>query len=170
MILDEPGWQLIDDFFLHEGQGRSESTARRYERIRSRLTEFLDLADMADSLGTHPATLLEAEREFHEHGAFWQLFGADELVCCLPAFLSDGWMPRSLGESRTQISLVGRLLTHLRRNQVLDFSVVRCAFWEAEAAVKAARDNVAARASTAKPDDWSTDIPARLRDQRSTDW
>ena len=92
----EPGWQLLDDFFAKEASGRAEATVRRYGRVRDRLTQFLDTGEMSPWLGTHPGTLLSAEREFHDNGAFWQLFGPDELVCVLPGFLLEPWLPESL--------------------------------------------------------------------------
>ncbi|MBC7630611.1 hypothetical protein [Aeromicrobium sp.] len=170
MAPDEPGWQLIDDFISEEGSTRTATTTRRYERMRARLTYFLDTADMADSLGAQNATLLEAEREFHEQGAFWQVFGPDELVCCLPAFLADPWIPGSVVQARTQISLTGRLLTYLSRRRLLDFSLVRCAFLEAEAAVVQARADLSVRARAAEPDEWAADVPARLRQEPGPQW
>lgn len=170
MDADEPGWQLIDDFLAAEAAARADATVRRYARVRSRLTHFLDTGDMADWLGTHPATLLSAEREFHERGAFWQLFGPDELVCALPGFLLEPWLPESLGEARTQISLVSRLLSHLSRKRLLDFSVIRCAYWDAEGAVKAARLTLEARSAAREPDAWADEMPRRLRGDPGPQW
>jgi hypothetical protein len=167
---DEPGWQLLDDFFAKEASGRAEATVRRYVRVRYRITQFLDTGDMSRWLGTHPAILLSAEREFHESGAFWQLFGPDELVCVLPGFLLEPWTPESLGEARTQISLVSRLLSHLGRTRLLDFSVVRCAYWEAEAAVKQARVDLEARSATREPDEWAQEMPRRFRQEPGPQW
>ncbi|MEJ7634374.1 hypothetical protein [Aeromicrobium sp.] len=170
MDFDEPGWQLIDDFFAKEGTGRAGATVRRYARVRDRLQHFLDTGEMADWLGTHPATLLSAEREFHERGAFWQLFGPDELVCVLPGFVREPWMPDSVGEARTQISLVSRLLSHLSRKRLLDFSVVRCAYWEAEAAVKQARSDLDTKSAARDPDGWAGEMPRRFRQQPGAQW
>lgn len=166
----EPGWPLIDDFFAKEASGRAEATVRRYARVRDRLTQFLDTGDMSRWLGTEPATLLSAEREFHEAGAFWQLLGADELVCVLPGFLLEPWMPESLGEARTQISLVSRLLSHLSRKRLIDFSVVRCAYWEAEVAVKQARVDLVARSAAREPDEWAQEMPSRFRQEPGPQW
>lgn len=168
MAFDEPGWQLLDDFFAHEAAGRTESTLRRYERVRDRLTGYLDVGDMAECLGTHPATVLDAERQFHEQGAFWLLFGPDELVCCLSPFLQEPWLPAGRSEARTQVSLVGRLLDHLRRKRLLDFSVVRCAYWDAEAAVEQARREIRERVPTVDP--WATQIPGRLLGPSDPGW
>lgn len=167
---DEPGWQLLDDFFAKEARGRAEATVRRYARVRDRLTQFLDTADMSRWLGTDPATLLAAEREFHELGAFWQLFGPDELVCVLPGFLLEPWMPESHGEGRTQISLVSRLLSHLSRKRLLDFSVVRCAYWESEAAVKQARIDLEARSAARDPDEHAQEMPRRFHQEPGPQW
>lgn len=170
MDIDEPGWPLIDDFFAKEAYGHAEATVRRYARVRHRLTQFLDTGDMADWLGPHPATLLSAEREFHECGAFWQLFGPDELVCVLPGFLIEPWLPEGLGEARTQISLVSRLLSHLSRKRLLDFSVVRRACWDAEAAVKQARIDLEARSAARAPDEHAQEMPSRFKQQPGPQW
>lgn len=167
---DEPAWPLLDDFFAKEASGRAEATVRRYVRVRDRLTQFLDTADMSRWLGTEPATLLSAEREFHENGAFWQLFGPDELVCVLPGFLLEPWVPGSLGEARTQISLMSRLLSHLSRKRLLDLSVTSCAFWEAETAVKQARIDLEARSVSREADEWAQDMPARFRQEPGPQW
>ena len=170
MDADEPGWQLLDDFFAGEASGRAEATVRRYVRVRDRLMQFLDTADMSPFLGTHPGSLLSAEREFHDSGAFWQLFGPDELVCVLPGFLLEPWTPASLGEARTQISLVSRLLSYLSRKRLLDFSVVRCAYWEAEAAVKQARVDLEVRSASREPDAWAREMPSRFRQGPGPQW
>ena len=167
---DEPGWQLLDDFFAGEASGRAEATVRRYVRVRDRLMQFLETADMSPFLGTHPGSLLSAEREFHDSGAFWQLFGPDELVCVLPGFLLEPWTPESLGEARTQISLVSRLLSYLGRKRLLDFSVFGCAHWEAESAVKQARIDLEARSAAREPDEWAQEMPSRFRQEPGPQW
>jgi hypothetical protein len=155
---DEPGWPLIDDFFSSAADGRSLATARRYLRVRSRLYAFLDTADMTLGLGSEPASLLEAERQFHVSGAFWTLFGPDELACCLPSFLHETWLPASTAEARTQISLVGRLLPRLGSS---------CGRHEAEAAVVRARRQLAERpAPVVDP----PHLPERFRQQEGPRW
>lgn len=168
MDIDDPGWPLIDDFFRAEAEDRSAATVRRYARVRQRLVHFLDTADMALGLGTHPATLLDAERQFHDSGAFWTLFGPAELVCCLPSFLHATWLPESAADARAQISLVGRLLKHLSRGGWLDRVDVTCAYWDAEAAVKRARREVAARSH--EPEDGPVRMPSRLRQPPGPEW
>ncbi|MEV7396676.1 hypothetical protein [Aeromicrobium sp. NPDC092404] len=167
---DEPGWQLIDDFFAAEASGRAEPTVRRYGRVRDRLTHYLDTAEMSPWLGTAPATLLSAEREFHDRGAFWHLLGPDELVCVLPGFLLEPWLPETLGEARTQISLVSRLLSHVSRQRLLDLAAVQCALWDAEAAVRQARSDLEARSAAREPDDWSQEMPQRFRQEPGPQW
>ncbi|AXT85418.1 hypothetical protein C6I20_09605 [Aeromicrobium sp. A1-2] len=170
MELDEPGWHLLDDFFIAEAADRAIPTVRRYVRVRGRLTYFLDTAEMGDWLGAQSATLLSAEREFHDRGAFWQLFGPNELMCVIPGFLRPPWLPEGLGESRTQISLMSRLLSHLSRQQLLDLSVFRCAYWDAEAAIKQARVDFARRSAARKPDDWASEMPGRFRQEPGPQW
>ena len=168
MDIDEPGWPLIDDFFRAEADGRSAPTVRRYERVRRRLMSFLDTGDMSLGLGTQPAALLEAERQFHDTGAFWTLLGPEELICCLPSFLHETWLPERTGEARTQISLVGRLLTALRRRHDFDWRVVSCAHLEAQAAVEQARRDLADR--PAEPWTKAHELPARMRRESGPEW
>lgn len=158
MDIDTPGWPLIDDFFAAQAEGRTTATVRRYARVRARLYEFLDTADMTLGLGSSPAALLEAERQFHGSGAFWVLFGADELACCLPSFLHETWLPAAVGEARTQISLVGRLVPRLGSS---------CARYEARDAVERARRQLAER-DTDEPG--SPRLPDRFRRQEGPRW
>lgn len=167
MDADEPGWPLIDDFFRAEVEGRSTATARRYLRVRPRLTDFLETGDMTLGLGTHPAALLEAERQFHDSGAFWTLFGPDELVCCLPSFVHDTWLPAGVAQARTQVSLVGRLLTHLGRQPLIDRQITACALHEAVAAVAHARRQLARReVASSAPER----MPDRFRQRPGPQW
>ncbi|MET1039325.1 MAG: hypothetical protein ABW075_13705 [Aeromicrobium sp.] len=114
MDIDEPGWPLIDDFFERLARGRKAETVRRYVRVRHRLYDYLDVDDMTAWLEPADATLLAAEREFWREGAFWTIFGADELVRCLPGFVAAHELPSTTGEARMQISVTGRLLKHVR--------------------------------------------------------
>jgi len=142
MDADEPGWALLDDFFRGEAEDRATATARRYERVRHRLVHYLDTADVADALGTGPAALLEAERQFHEHGAFWILLGPDDLVCCLAGFLEPPWLPAGRAEGQAQVSLVGRLVAHLRRRRLVDEALLGCVLHDTERALARARRRV----------------------------
>jgi hypothetical protein len=155
---DEPGWPLIDDFFTTVADGRSSTTVHRYRRVRARLYHFLDTADMTLGLGTEAAALLEAERQFHESGAFWTLFGVDELACCLPSFVHETWLPPSTGEARTQISLVGRLLPRLGSS---------CGRYEAADAVARARRELSGRPA-AEPE--APRMPDRFRRPEGPRW
>lgn len=166
MDIDEPGWPLIDDFFRAEAEGKSAATVRRYARVRERLNDFLDTGDMSLGLGTHPASLLESERQFHDKGAFWTLFGADELVCCLPSFLHETWLPEQVGEARTQISLVGRLLTMLTKGHI-DRRITQCAVYDAEAEVERARRELARRSHPSAQGDR---MPDRFLQQPGPEW
>jgi len=165
MDIDEPGWPLIDDFFASLCEGRRAETARRYARVRHRLMSFLDTGDMTLGLGTTEVALLEAERQFHDSGAFWALFGPDELVCCLPSFLHETWLPEGDGEARAQISVVSRLLKSLAGRD-LDWTVTRCAYWEAEAAVTEARRVVTRRPN--RPEEAA--MPDRFLRQPGPEW
>jgi hypothetical protein len=166
MDIDEPGWPVIDDFFRAEAEGRSAATVRRYARVRQRLMTFLDTADMSLGLGTHQVSLLESERQFHDTGAFWSLYGLEELVCCLPSFLHETWLPEHRQEAGTQISLVSRLLAMIGRHRDFDRSVASCALYEADDAVRRARIEV--RERSAEPGDAT--MPTRFLQQPGPEW
>ena len=132
-------------FFEAEAFSRTSPTRARYARVEARLHEFLDDVDVAPFLGAGPAALLVAERERERTGAFLRLFGFDELLCCLEGFLLDPWLPVHVGERRTQISLVDRLLRHMRIQGWFDMQLVACAFLDAEVAIERARLDAAGR-------------------------
>lgn len=142
---------VLEAFVLEESQGRAPATVRRYQRVLAHLLLFLDRADVAAALGTHAAALLEAERDFGREGAFFRLFGFEELVACLPDFLGPGWLAVSPAERRTQVSLVERLLGALCRRGLVDLQVARCAVHEARDAVRAARRGPSAPRSSRPP-------------------
>lgn len=114
MDLDEPGWPLIDDFFLGLAEGRRPETARRYARVRHRLYDFLDTDDMRQWLDPDEATLLAAEREFAREGAVRAVVDLEGLLRCLPGFVGEEPLPTGDAEARMQISVVGRLVVHVR--------------------------------------------------------
>ena len=90
---------------------------------------------------------------------------------CAPArFLAGAMDAGGAGEARTQISLVSRLLSHQSRKRSIHFSVVRCAYWEAEAAVKQARVDLESRSARREPDEWAQEIPERFRQQPGPQW
>lgn len=130
---------LFDQFLADMSHGKTEATRMRYHQSLRHLRYFLDQVDVSPHLGTDPAAILEIERDFGRRGAFLRVFGATELVCCLPEFLEERWLRTRSGEARTQISLIGRMLPWLTRYRLVDMSVGACAFWEAEAAVRQAR-------------------------------
>lgn len=166
MHIDEPGWPLIDDFFGDLAAGRSDTTIRRYARVHHRLVAFLDTADMTLGLGDDRSTLLDAEREFHDSGAFWTLFGPDELLECLPSFLHETWMPSGVGESRVQISVVRRLLEALMRQQLLGGPGTTRAVLQVSAAI--GRAELALEQRPAHPA--GTQMPSRFLQQRGPEW
>ncbi|MCL3819002.1 hypothetical protein [Aeromicrobium wangtongii] len=153
MDVDEPGWPLIDDFFGRLADGRASATVRRYARVRSRLYVFLDTADLTLVLGSDRAALLEVERQLHDGGAFWQLFGPDELACCLPDFLHEPWLPGGAQEARVQVTVVARLLALLGRASAPD--------------VQRAREEIAARPESPAP---AARLPARFRREAGWQW
>jgi hypothetical protein len=166
MELDEPGWPLIDDFVRQLAEGRKPETIRRYDRVRCRLTHFLDPASMAFDLGVAEATLLEAEREFHEHGAFWLLYGPAELAECLPGFVSEPWLPSSVVESRVQISMVTRLVASLHKAGM----ITATSRTDVERAAAYARHLLDKRSSVPSQDSGTVDIPQRLLGKPPAEW
>jgi hypothetical protein len=159
MDADEPGWAIIDDFFRAESADRAAPTVRRYLRARVRLYEYLDTADMTPGLGADASTLLQAERQFTETGAFWTLFGADDLACCLPGFVDETWWPAGLADTRTQVSLTTRLLRWCGGPRSAQHAV--------DVAVAQARSRLAARTSApaARPQ-----LPERFRRRPGPRW
>jgi hypothetical protein len=125
MDIDEPGWPLIDDFFEGLAQGRKAETVRRYVRVRHRFYDYLDLDDMTQWLRPADATLLAAEREFCREGAFWTVLGTEALLQCLPGFVAVDVLPSGTAEARMQVSVVGRLLKHLRHLRLVDRTMTR---------------------------------------------
>ncbi|MBK5217524.1 MAG: hypothetical protein JJE02_08065 [Propionibacteriales bacterium] len=140
--------QLIVRFLEVESHGKSAATKERYQRVVAHLSDFLDEVDVSRDMGTDPAALLESERQFEPKGAFFRLFDATDLVCCLPTFISERWLLGRLTDARTQVSLVGRLIVWLRRNRFVDMYAGGCAVWDAEAAVARARRAVGTKGDT----------------------
>lgn len=167
MDAGEPGWALIDDFFADLAVGRSAATVRRYVRVRQRLGHFLDTADMTLGLGGDRTILLEAERQFHPDGAFWTIYGADELVACLPSFLHETWLPRTRAEARMQISVTSRLVDHLVRSGLLSATTPRHLIVAVARAVDHARDSIEPAATT---DEGSNRMPRRFLQQPGPEW
>lgn len=166
MDIDEPGWPVIDDFFEHLGIGRKAETRRRYQRVRLRLYDFLDIDDMALWLSPEQVTLLAAEREFHREGAVWTLYGVAGLFQCAPGFVAQEQLPSTAAEARMQISVTNRLVTHLWRYQ-RDPGLVR-PYREALAAVKRARYELECRLRGVEPINLDA-VLAQLRNDRSED-
>ncbi|MFI5428253.1 hypothetical protein [Aeromicrobium sp. UC242_57] len=168
MHFDEPGWALIDDFFAQLARRRSAATVRRYVRVHQRLTAFLDTADMTLGLGEHRARLLDAEREFHDSGAFCTLYGTPELVQCLPSFLHETWLPAGLTESRMHVSVCARLLDHVVRERAAEAVISPTAVADATRAISQARLDIEAAAADVVPR--APKIPPRLLRQPGPEW
>lgn len=138
----------LAEFLAQMSVGRRPQTSARYDRVISHLARFaaeVDLDVVGRHLGTACASLLGSEREFGPEGSFWRVFGYDELVCCLPAFVQDEWLLGQPAEARTQVSLTGRLLPWMRRRGLIDMSLCGCPYWEAEYAVQQARASLSER-------------------------
>jgi hypothetical protein len=166
MEFDEPGWPLIDDFVQQLAVGRKPETVRRYARVRDRLTHFLDTAEMAFDLGVSEMTLLEAEREFHEHGAFWLIYGPQELVTCLPGFISEPWLAGSAAEARVQISVVSRLVASLHKAGL----ITTAAHADSVRAVDYARRQLDNRSALQSQAAEAVKIPPRMLRKPPAEW
>lgn len=128
----------LQTFFRGEGWSKTGHTRARYQRVHANLLRFLDHADMAPWTGTHPAALLDAERQFGG-GAFFRVLDFDDLICCLPGFVALEWLLSAPADRRAQISLTARLVVFLDRNRLIDRRRVGCAYWDVEGAVRRAR-------------------------------
>jgi hypothetical protein len=168
MDIDEPGWPLIDDFFAALASGRKAETCRRYARVRLRLYDFLDVDDMGLWLTPDEVTLLAAEREFVRDGALWTLYGVEGLLRCLPGFVAEPALPSTATEARMQLSVVNRLLLHLRRVRQVDRSMVG-AYREAMQAIGRGRIDLERRLDGSPPVP-RTEIAARFRQPPGPQW
>ncbi|ACQ79299.1 hypothetical protein Bcav_1038 [Beutenbergia cavernae DSM 12333] len=139
--------RVLEEFLDAQSRGRSPATGERYARVIAQLREFLDVVEVDAMLGTDPGTMLRAEREFGASGAFARVFDPAELAVCLRAFLAPEWRlePRALWV--TQVSLVGRFVTWLRRHGWIDMRVWACAVWDVEAEVVRQRELIRAVAA-----------------------
>lgn len=131
--------QVLDVFVATAQASVGPATAARYARVHRQLLRFLDEAELGSSLGTGLAALLGLERELGGPGAFLRVYGFDELVCCLPAFVGPSWLLPARADARSQISLSGRLPRWLDRHGYLDSRLAGWALWEAEKAMDDAR-------------------------------
>ncbi|MCW2748675.1 MAG: hypothetical protein JWP10_1817 [Nocardioidaceae bacterium] len=131
--------QMFDSFLAEVSLGRQRVTRQRYQRVFTHLDLFLDHVDVTPHLGTHPAALLSAEREFDSAGAFQRVFGPFELMCCLPGFIEPPWLLPGAQEARVQVSLTGRLLAWLRTNGYVDVHIDSCAYLETKSIIDRAR-------------------------------
>ncbi|WP_370618471.1 hypothetical protein [Mumia sp. Pv 4-285] len=129
---------ILADFLADVQRDRTARTQRAYAGVVLHLQHYLDTADMCPHLGTHDGTLLAQERQVTgSEGSFFRLFGPGELLCCLPGFLDDPWLA-STPQPRSHVALVGRLLRFLDRRGLVG-PTGRCAWYDAEAAVRRAR-------------------------------
>lgn len=82
------------------------------------------------------ARLAEARRGGR---GFFGALGLEAAIACLPRFLEPDWLLETAADARAQVSLIGRLLVWLDRTGSLDPDLLGCAFYEAQAAVRAAQ-------------------------------
>jgi hypothetical protein len=110
MLSKEPPLPIIDEIFDKLMRGQSPVGVDRYLRVRDRLMLFFETADMTEALGAERAALLQYQRDYRDIGAFWSMFGAAELIECLPLYISDKWRMRGAGDALTQLLVVSRIL------------------------------------------------------------
>ncbi|KAA1423881.1 hypothetical protein FE697_010015 [Mumia zhuanghuii] len=129
---------ILADFLADVQPDRTARTQRAYAAVVLHLQRYLDTDDMSPHLGTHDGTLLAHEREVAgAEGSFFRLFGPGELLCCLPGFLEGPWL-ETTPHPRSHVALTARLLRHLDRRGFVG-SAYRCAWYDAEDAVRRAR-------------------------------
>lgn len=128
---------LLRGFFEQESADKADATRSRYRRVQQQLTSFLDHGDMSRSLGLHENAVLGAARR--NGRAFFDVFGLEELVSCLPRFVEDDWLLDPTSSARTQVMLAGRLVTWLDEGGHLDHELLGRGLHEAHGAVLTAR-------------------------------
>ncbi|MGH1562197.1 hypothetical protein [Mumia sp. DW29H23] len=129
---------ILADFLADVQRDRTARTQRAYADVVQHLQRYLDTADMCRHLGTYGGTLLTQEREISgAAGSFFRLFGPGELIFCLPGFLEEPWL-LTTPQPRSHLALTDRLLRWLDRRGVVGADY-RCAWYEAGAAVRQAR-------------------------------
>lgn len=130
---------LLEEFFADEGSRVADRTRVRYGRVHALLLRFLEEVDVTDLLGSEPQTVLAMEREFGRTGAFQRLHDPEELVCCLPTFLSADWLLPDPADARSQLALTERLTRLIYRIHRYDLRTCCCTFDQVYAAAAAAR-------------------------------
>ena len=131
---------MLERFFDQQMHGKSPSTRERYERVRRRLQEFLADGDMSRCLGTGENARLAAARRAGR--GFFGVFGLEEMIACLGRFVDDAWLLPGRADARAQVMLAGRLTSWLEGSGTLDWEFLGCALYEAEAAIRAARERL----------------------------
>lgn len=129
----------LQRFVAAEALDVGPRTAERYQRVLDHLLRYLHSINVAPVLGEGPAAILVKERQFGRESAFFRVFGFDELIVCIPGFLEPPWLMSVGADARSQVSLMARLMNRLRRDGLIDMSIVACAYWDAESAVEQAR-------------------------------
>lgn len=132
--------RVLDSFFEQESVGRSEPTRSRNRRVHEHLVRFLDEGDMSRTLDTHENAVLAAARR--DGRGFLDVFGLEEAVVCLARFVRSDWLPERITDARAQVALAGRLITWLDARGHLDHDLMGCGLYEAEAAVREARERL----------------------------
>ena len=133
---------LLDQFFADECGRVGDRTRVRYGRVHALLLRFLEEIDVTDLLGSEPQTVLAMEREFGRTGAFQRLHDPEELVCCLPVFLSTDWLLPDLADARSQLVLTERLTRLIYRIHRYDLRTCSCTFDQVYAAAAARRARI----------------------------
>lgn len=128
---------LLNQFFAEQASRRSPAVQRRYERVHQHLALFLAKADLSSLLTPYERAALDAERRLG--GVFLDALGFDELVVCLPLFLSPDWRLTPAMDARAQVSLTGKLIAWLDDGDHFAPDMVRCAVYEAQNAVRSAQ-------------------------------
>lgn len=129
---------LLSVFFERESADKSDPTRSRYCRVQQQLARFVDQGDMSRSLDAHENAVLAGARR--NGRGFLDVFGLEELVVCLPRFVDHDWLLEQTTDARAQVMIVGKLITWLDETGHLDHELLGCALYEAQAAVRGAKE------------------------------
>ncbi|HWV27151.1 MAG TPA: hypothetical protein VNZ66_08000 [Aeromicrobium sp.] len=131
----DPMYRFLDQ----ECQGKSVATVRRYHQVIAALVEFLEGVDVTAVYGERIQAHLHSCRQRLGRDAFIEALGYPGVVRVLPMFLEAPWLPPPGQQRRTHRSLVERLITYLRRQGLIDSTVLRTDLKVARKAVQGAR-------------------------------
>jgi hypothetical protein len=136
--------RAIATFFVEQVAGKPEGTVRRYEVVRQHLMVFLQTADVDDVLAPQQVSLVQQARR--SGAGFFAVCDLNDMVACLPHFVSGEWLLPSDVDARTQVRLASRLVTWLETTGELNSSPGGSTSPDALASITSARRGLDHRA------------------------